>query len=118
MSEKVTVQSCSDQKGAAVSLNHSYELLIRMPFQALAMLRKIFLKKRKNKFTQNKRKTMQESQPGHFKLIGQSEPVLQKRRLTFYVRRSVKNELESNCLIQSVGNPIPVSSKPCKHGVV
>ena len=79
---------------------------------------KNILKKRKNKTTQNKIKTMQETQKGHFKLIGQSEPVLQKRKLTFYVRRSVKNELEGNCLIQSVGNPFPVSSKPCKHGVV
>ena len=59
-----------------------------------------------------------QTQPGHFKLIGQSEPVLQKRKLTFYVSRSVKNELEGNCLIPSVGNPIPVSSKTCKHGVV
>lgn len=42
LSEKGTVQSCSDQKGADVSLNHSYELLIRMHFQPLAMLRKIF----------------------------------------------------------------------------
>ena len=42
LSEKGTVQSCLDQKGADVSLNHSYELLIRMPFQPLAMLRKIF----------------------------------------------------------------------------
>ena len=42
LSEKGTVQSCSDQKGADVGLNHSYELLIRMPFQPLAMLRKIF----------------------------------------------------------------------------
>ena len=56
LSEKGTVQSCSDQKGADVSLNHSYELLIRCLFNRLQCFEKYSKKNVKTKLHKTKEK--------------------------------------------------------------